>query len=243
MKQLLIIWNLEGRVKSCLSINNWTSCAGGLLYEGKKLCVLNFTKDAWSNKNVDQLSILILNVPKSLSGNVRKSIYLSNHVLLCSPTTNNINNNNINTNIKVWFVNYNLFTHNVVLTSEAYYLITWDPAKYWPQKQTMSSYFLKRNTRVLPLDFLQFIFTMAYWTGVKSKKHDSRFGQFSNFLSIGKAVRPPNSQYFSLLLTEWREKCKSIKNSWNSYSDKRYTGFYWCRLKGSKAVLAWHGLL
>ena len=69
---------------------------------------------------------------------------------------------------------------------------------------------------VLPLDFLQFIFTMACWTGVKSKKHDSRFGQFSNFLSIGKAVRPPNSQYFSLLLPDKEEEMQKYQEQLKS---------------------------
>ena len=52
---------------------------------------------------------------------------------------------------------------------------------------------------------------MACWAGVKSKKHDSRFGQFSNFLSIGKAVRPPNSQYFSLLLPDKEEEMQKYQ--------------------------------
>ena len=90
------------------------------------------------------------------------------------------------------------------------YLINWDPVYYWPEKHTLSGSFLKR---LLPLDFLQFIiiFTMACWAGVKSKKHDSRFGQFSNFLSIGKAVRPPNSQYFSLLLPDKEEEMQKYQ--------------------------------
>ena len=160
------------------------------------------------------------------------------YLSLCSPTINP--KNNINTNMIVRFVNYEPSTQRG-LDLRGLFPDNLRPGNYWPEKQTLNGPFLKS---LLPLDFLQFIiiFTMACWAGVKSKKHDSRFGQFSNFLSIGKAVRPPNSQYFSLLLPERRKKCKSI-DGWNSYSDKRYTGSYWCHLKGSKAVLVWHWLL